>query len=131
VGPVTALAFVLIIGTAERFQCGKQIGSYVGLIPAEDSSAGQQRLGHISKQGSSLLRFLLVEAAQAAARCDADWRRRYMHRVMRRQRSIAKVAMARRLAVRLYWMWRNGWEYSQWVKFGPYAGQPVTGHGVN
>ena len=57
VGPVTALAFVLIIGTAERFQCGKQIGSYVGLIPAEDSSAGQQRLGHISKQGSSLLRF--------------------------------------------------------------------------
>jgi transposase len=40
VGPLTALAFVLIIGTPERFQCGKQIGSYVGLIPAEDSSAG-------------------------------------------------------------------------------------------
>ena len=131
VGPITALAFVLIIGTPERFLCGKQIGSYVGLIPAEDSSAGQQRLGHISKQGSSLLRFLLVEAAQAAARCDADWRRRYMHLVMRRQRNIAKVAMARRLAVRLYWMWRNSWEYSQWVKFGPYAGQLDTGHGAN
>ena len=131
VGPITALAFVLIIGTPERFPCGKQIGSYVGLIPAEDSSAGQQRLGHISKQGSSLLRFLLVEAAQAAARCDADWRRRYMHLVMRRQRNIAKVAMARRLAVRLYWMWRNSWEYSQWVKFGPYAGQLDTGHGAN
>jgi transposase len=131
VGPITALAFVLIIGTPERFPCGKQIGSYVGLIPAEDSSAGQQRLGHISKQGSSLLRFLLVEAAQAAARCDADWRRRYVHVVMRRQRNIAKVAMARRLAVRLYWMWRNSWEYSQWVKFGPYAGQLDTGHGAN
>src|SRR5277367_2795568 len=74
VGPLTALAFVLIIGTAERFQCGKQIGSYVGLIPCEDSSAGHQRLGHITKQGSSLLRFLLGEAAHAAARCDADWR---------------------------------------------------------
>ena len=59
VGPLTALAFVLIIGTPERFQCGKQIGSYVGLIPSEDSSAGHQRLGHITKQGSSLLRFLL------------------------------------------------------------------------
>jgi transposase len=47
VGPLTALTFVLIIGTAERFQCGKQIGSYVGLIPSEDSSAGQQRVGHI------------------------------------------------------------------------------------
>jgi transposase len=50
VGPLTALAFVLIIGSAERFQCGKQMGSYLGLIPCEDSSADQQRLGHISKQ---------------------------------------------------------------------------------
>jgi transposase len=113
VGPITALAFMLIIGTPERFPCGKQIGSYVGLIPEEDSSAGHQRLGHITKQGSSLLRFLLVEAAQAAARCDADWRRRYLHLALRRQRNIAKVAMARRLAVRLYWMWRNGWKFSR------------------
>jgi len=131
VGPLTALAFVVIIGTPERFHCGKQIGSYVGLIPSEDSSAGRQRLGHISKQGNALLRFLLVEAAQAAVRCDADWRRRYLHLAMRRERRIAKVAMARRLAVRLYWMWRNGWEYAQSVEFGSYAGQLVTGHGVN
>jgi transposase len=131
VGPITALAFVLIIGTPERFPRGKQIGSYVGLIPAEDSSAGHQRLGRITKQGSTLLRFLLVEAAQAAARCDADWRRRYLHLAMRRERNIAKVAMARRLAVRLYWMWRNGWEYGQLVKFGSNAGQLGTGHGVN
>jgi transposase len=130
VGPLTALAFVLIIGTPERFKCGKQIGSYVGLIPSEDSSAGHQRLGHITKQGSSLLRFLRGEAAQAAARCDADWRRRYMHLAMRRQRNIAKVAMARRLAVRLYWMWRNDWQYSQWVEFGSHEGQLGTGHGV-
>ncbi len=131
VGPLTALAFVLIIGTPERFKCGKQISSYVGLIPSEDSSAGRQRLGHITKQGSSLLRFLLGEAAQVAARCDSDWRRRYVHLAMRRQRNIAKVAMARRLAVRLYWMWRNGWEYAQWVKFGSNAGQLATGQGVN
>src|SRR5713101_4598762 len=123
VGPITALAFVLVIGTPTRFRCGKQIGSYVGLIPAEDSSAGHQRLGHISKQGNALLRFLLVEAAQAAARWDSDWRRRYVHLAMRRQKSIAKVAMARRLAVRLYWMWRNGWEYSQLVEFGSYPGK--------
>ncbi len=130
VGPLTALAFVLIIGTPKRFRRGKQIGSYVGLIPSENSSAGHQRLGHISKQGSSLLRFLLGEAAQAAARCDADWRRRYMHLALRRQRNIAKVAMARRLAVRLYWMWRKGWEYAEWVKFGSHPGQLGTGHGV-
>src|ERR1700686_3969419 len=76
VGPLTALAFVLIIGTWERFPRGKQIGSYIGMIPSEDSSAGKQGLGHISKQGNSLLRFLLVEAAQAAARVHPDWRRR-------------------------------------------------------
>jgi transposase len=130
VGFLTALAFVLIIGTPERFRCGKQVGSYVGLIPSEDSSAGKQRLGHISKQGNALLRFLLVEAAQAAARSDADWRRRYVHLAIRRQKSIAKVAMGRRLAVRLYWMWRNGCEYSQSVEFGSYAGHLVIGHGV-
>jgi transposase len=98
VGPLTALAYVLIIGTPTRFTCAKQVGSYVGLIPTEDSSGGKQRLGHISTQGSSLLRFLLVEAAQAAVRCNADWRRRYRNLAMRRQRNIAKVAMGRRHA---------------------------------
>jgi transposase len=89
VGPLTALAFVLIIGTWERFPRGKQIGTYVGMIPSEDSSAGKQRLGHISKQGNSLLRFLLVEAAQAAARIHPSWRRRYIHLAMRRHKSIS------------------------------------------
>src|SRR6202158_3696569 len=76
VGPLTALAYVLIIGTPTRFQRGKQIGTYVGMIPSEDCSAGKQRLGHISKQGNSLLRFLLVEAAQAAGGIHPDWRGR-------------------------------------------------------
>ena len=129
VGPLTALAYVLIIGTPERFHCGKQVGTYVGMIPSEDSSGGKQRLGHISKQGNSLLRFLLVEAAQAAARINPEWRRRYVHLAMRRHKSIAKVAMGRRLAVRLYWMWRNGCEYSPSLEFGSYVGQLGTGHG--
>jgi transposase len=130
VGALTALAFVLILGTWERFPRGKQIGNYVGMIPSEDSSADKQRLGHITKQGSSLLRFLLVEAAQAAARVHPDWRRRYVHLAMRRHKNIAKVAMGRRMAIRLYWMWRSGCEYSQSLEFGSYAGQLGTGHGV-
>ena len=130
VGPLTALAYVLIIGTPERFQCGKQIGTYVGMIPTEDSSAGKQRLGHISKQGNSLLRFLLVEAAQAAARVNPHWRRRYVHLAMRRHKSIAKVAMGRRLGIRLYWMWRNGCEYSPSFEFGSYVGKLEIVHGV-
>jgi transposase len=130
VGPLTALAFVLIIGRAERFQCGKQVASYLGLVPLEDSSGNRRRLGHITKPGRSILRFLLVEAAQVTVRSLPEWRSKYLHLMMRRGRKIAKVAMARRLAVRLYWMMRQGWDYQQWVKFGSHAGQPGNRHGV-
>jgi transposase len=130
VGSLTALAFVLIIGSRERFQCGKRIASYLGLVPSEESSGDRRRLGHITKQGNSLLRFLLVEAAQVTVRSDREWRGRFFHLAMRRGRKIAKVAMARRRAVRLYWMWRKGWNYEQLQKFGPHAGKPGHRHGV-
>jgi transposase len=131
VGALTALAFVLVTGEANRFRRGKQIASYLGLVPAEESSGERQRLGHISKQGNSLLRFLLVEAAQVTVRSDPRWRNQFFHLAMRRGRKIAKVAMARRLAVRLYWMWRRGWDYQQLEKFGSHAGQPGNRHGVH
>ncbi|HEX3103045.1 MAG TPA: IS110 family transposase [Terriglobales bacterium] len=130
VGSLTALAFVLIIGKAERFSCGKQLASYLGLVPLEESSGNRRRLGHITKQGSSMLRFLLVEAAQVTVRSDPQWRSRYFHLMMRRGRKTAKLAMARRLAVSLYWMWRKGWEYEQFKKFGSHAGEPGNRHGV-
>jgi transposase len=124
VGPLTALAFELVIGTADRFHCGKQIASYVGLVPEENSSGNRRRLGHISKQGNVLLRFLLVEAAQVTVRSQPQWRSKFFHLAMRRGRKIAKVAMARKLAVHLYWMWRQGVDYTQLNKFGSHAGEP-------
>jgi transposase len=130
VGSLTALAFVLIIGRADRFQCGKQIASYLGLVPLEESSGDRRRLGHITKQGNSLLRFLLVEAAQVTVRSIPEWRSKYFHLAMRRGRKIAKVAMARRLAVQMYWMLRKGWDYEQVKKFGSHAGQPGHRDGV-
>src|SRR5437868_2835003 len=126
VGPTTALAFVLILGTPQRFRCGKQIGSYLGLIPSEASSGACRRLGHITKQGNTLLRFLLVEAAQATVRCEPEWRRRFMHLALRRGRRIAKIAMARKLAVRMYWMWRKECDYQQLLSFGSHVGQLET-----
>ena len=128
-GPLTALAFELVIGTPERFQCAKQIASYVGLVPAEDSSGDWRRLGHTSKQGNAPLRFLLVEAAQVTVRSDSQWRSQFFHLAMRRGRKIAKVAMARRLAVELYWMWRRGWDYEQMQQRGS-QGEPGNPHGV-
>jgi len=130
VGALTAVAFVLIIGEANRFDCGKQIAAYLGLVPEEESSGERRRLGHISKQGNSLLRFLLVEAAQVTVRSDGRWRNQFFHLAQRRGRKIAKVAMARRLAVRLYWMWRREWNYAQLQSFGSHVGQPGNPHGV-
>jgi len=108
VGALTALAFVLTIGPWERFRCGKQVASYFGLIPSEHSSGGRQRLGHISKQGNSMMRHLLTEAAQTAAKFDPELRRDYQRLKFRRGISgVAKVAIARKLAVRLYWKLRE------------------------
>lgn len=126
VGPVTALAFTLTMGPAERFQRGKQVASYLGLIPREHSSGGRkQRLGHISKQGSPFLRGLLVEAAQSAVRHEPEMRRAYQRLAQRKCRALAKVAMARKLAVRLYWMLRWQVNYAQLIR-GSHAGQPGT-----
>ena len=130
VGALTALVFVLIIGQAERFGSGKQVASYLGLVPLEESSGHRRRLGHITKQGSSMLRFLLVEAAQVTVRSLPEWRSKYLHLMLRRGRKTAKVAMARRLAVRLYWVWRQGWDYEQFTQFGSHAGQPGYRDGV-
>jgi transposase len=113
VGPVTALAMVLTVGPAERFRSGRQVASYFGLIPSEHSSGGRQRLGRITKQGSSFLRFLLVEAGQSAARWDAELGRFYRRLAARKHRGLAKVAVARKLAMRLYWMLREDWTYAQ------------------
>jgi len=113
VGPVTALAMVLTLGPAERFGSAKQVGSYFGLIPSEESSGGKQRLGRISKQGNAFLRFLLVEAGQTAVRYDPQLKRFYRRLAARKNRGVAKVAVARKLATRMYLMLREGWTYAQ------------------
>jgi transposase len=111
VGPVVATAFVLTLGEPGRFENSKKVAAYLGLVPLEDSSGGRQRLGHITKQGNSLLRGLLVEAAHVAARHEPEWKRKYVRLSMKKNRSIAAVALARCLAVRLWWMWKLGLDY--------------------
>jgi hypothetical protein len=76
------------------------------------------------------LRFLLVEAAQVTVRSQPEWRSMFFHLAMRRGRKIAKVAMARKLAVHLYWMWRRGCSYDEMQQLGSHAGAPGNPHGV-
>jgi transposase len=116
VGPVTSLAFVLTLGPVGRFERSKQVVSYLGLNPREHSSGGRQRLGAISKQGNPMMRSLLVEAGHTAARLDHELRQDYQRLKQRRGSGVAKVAIARKLAVRMYWMLRRPASYAQLVR---------------
>lgn len=127
VGPITALAFRLTIGDASRFRRGKQVASYLGLIPRECSSGGRQRLGAISKQGNRFLRMLLVEAAHSAIRYDEGFRKQYLHRCHTMDKNVAKVAAARKLAVRLFWMMRTHTAYPEIVRIESSPRVPLIG----
>ena len=125
VGPVVSLAYVLAIGDWSRFPRGRQVASYLGLVPAEESSGDKRRLGHVSKQGNSMVRWLLVEAAIHAQRPDASWHRQYVRLSMNKHHGVAKLAIAHKLAVRLYWMLRSTQTYNQVMERGSHAGQSV------
>ena len=123
VGAVVGLAFVLTVGPVERFRNTRKLVSYLGLNPREHSSGGHQHLGSISKQGNSMLRWLLVQAAQTAARFDPELRRTYQRLKFRHASGVAKIAIARRLAVRMYWMLRQRLDYAQLVRM---SGSPSS-----
>jgi transposase len=125
VGPVISLAYVLTIGDWKRFQRSREWASYLGLIPEEESSGKKRRLGGISKQGNALLRWLLVQGANKAQGKDASWHRQYVRLSLNKHHGVAKVAIAHKLAVRLYWMLRSGQNYSQMMERNSHAGQSV------
>ena len=85
-------------------------------IPQLKATIEEQRLGSISKQGNPMMRSLLVEAGHTAARLDPQLRRVYQRLKFRRGASVAKVAVARKLAVRMYWMLRRAADYAQLVR---------------
>jgi transposase len=127
VGPITSLAYVLTMGEVSRFPRGKQVASYLGLIPREHSSGGRQKLGAITKQGNRMLRMLLVEAAQSAVRYDPEFRHEYQHLCHSKPKAVAKVAVARKLAIRLYWMLRTQQPYPAVVRIESSPRVPLVG----
>jgi transposase len=126
VGPVVGLATVLTLGEVGRFPRGREVAAYVGLIPSENSSGQRRRLGAITKQGSSFLRFLLVQAAASAVKGDAEWARAYKRLARKKHHGVAKVAIARKLVVRLYWMLRTQTRYPEVVRMSGSPSHPVA-----
>jgi transposase len=112
VGPITALAFSLTLGKIERFAHSRQVVSYLGLNPAEYSSGGRRQLGGISRQGNPMLRSLLVEAGRSVARSVPELKRAYQRLKRRKHSGVGKFMVARKLAVRLFWMWKTQQPYA-------------------
>jgi len=100
VGPVVSLAYVLVIGDWRRFARGKQVGSYLGLIPVEESSGSKRRLGQVSKQATPWCAGCWWRPLRPAQRYDASWHRQYVRLSMTKHHGVAKVAIAHKLAVR-------------------------------
>lgn len=112
VGLLTSLCLVHTLGDVGRFASTRKVTAYVGLDVTEHSSAERKVYGGISKAGSRLLRYLLVEAAQTAAKRDEQLRSFYQQVVQRRGKAKAKVAVARKLLVRLFIMLRDKIDYA-------------------
>jgi transposase len=137
VGPVTALATEVFLGDPRRFVDGKALGSYVGLIPREYSSGARQRLGGVTKQGSPLLRFLWCEAGAHAVRRDPELKRFYRRKLVQKGLGKARVAVARKLGIRLWIMLRDEIDYEEFCRRGQKqqsgaacAGIPEVGNGA-
>lgn len=116
VGPVISLATVLTMGDVKRFADSRSWVSYLGLNPREESSGQRRRLGGISKEGNPFLRYLLVEGAASAIKGDKSLARMYARLKAKKHHGVAKVAVARKLAVRLYWMARTKKSYPEVVR---------------
>lgn len=110
VGPRLAEVVVASLDTPHRFKSGKQVGSYAGLTPRQYQSGEQDRKGRISGHGNSTLRSLLVEVSWLMLRCNV-WAKQTYERLLRGcggRKKVAIVALARKLLVRLWAMWRDG-----------------------
>lgn len=127
VGPITALGFVVMVGDVGRFENSRKVASYLGLIPSEHTSGGKQKLGAITKQGNGFMRMTLVEAAQSVVRYDPEFKKQYLHRCHHKPKAVAKVAAARKLAVRLYWMLRTQKEGPEVADIESSSGVPLVG----
>jgi transposase len=107
VGPTIGAIFVAEIGDVHRFPGPEQLCSWAGLTPRLRESDAKSRMGHISKQGSPLIRWAAVEAV-SRVRGTPKIKRDYHRIADRRGKKIAKVAAARKLLTLVYYGLRDG-----------------------
>jgi len=118
VGPVTALATDVFLGDPSRFTTANEVASYIGMIPSEHTSGKRQRLGKMSKQGNSLLRYLWTEAGMHASGKDPELKRFYRRKLIQKGMGKSRIAAARKLGIRLWIMMRDEIDYEEFCRRG-------------
>ena len=112
------MATEVFLGDPSRFATANQVASYIGMIPCEHSRGKRQRLGKITKQGNSLLRYLWMEATMHAVQKDPELKRFYRRKLIQKGMGKARVAAARKLGIRLWIMMRDQIDYEEFCRRG-------------
>lgn len=119
IGPVTGITILLETGPISRFPSAKKYAGYAGLAPRVRSSAGKTHYGgHLSRQANLMLRWAFVETATGAIRRDSQWSSFYRRIAARKGKSIAKVALARKMSKMVYQMLKGNIDYQTYLSRG-------------
>jgi len=114
IGPITAMFIVAEVEDISRFRSYRNLASYAGLVPSLDASAGKEKMGRITKQGSRYLRTALVEAAQAAARMQSSRLRVFFRRrIVKTGYQKAVVATAHKILQYAFYVWKYQTPYME------------------
>lgn len=108
IGECSAMMVLAEIGELGRFASKEALCSYAGLVPRVRESAGKAARCGITRQGSSTLRWILVEAAQVATRSSPAARRYYERLLRKKHKHVARVALARKLLIAIYALLHDG-----------------------
>ena len=108
IGEVSAMMVLAEIGDGSRFATKEALCSYSGLVPRVRESAGKAARGGITRQGSSYLRWIMVEAAQVATRSSPAAKRYYERLLRKKHKHVARVALARKLLIAVYALLHDG-----------------------
>ena len=108
IGEYSAMMLLAEIGEIARFQNKEALCSYAGLVPRVRESAGKAARSGITRQGSSWMRWIMVEAAQVATRCSPAAKRYYERLARQKHKHVARVALARKLLIAVYALLHDG-----------------------
>ena len=116
VGVFGALFLQAEIGSIARFRSSHQLAAYAGLVPTTRSSGGKTAHGGLGTASNRWLKWILVEIVVTLKLAPGPVGEYYRHLLRAKGKPKAQAAAARKLCCYIYWMWKNGWTYQEWLQ---------------